>query len=107
MTTDINRIKITCPRCGAEYLPSELFIPKFVFGKPTDIERTDTGKLLWCDGQDMDLQETYKCDYCNKPFEIKAIIKFESYIDDRKDFTSDYSTSLKVKKYTLFDNDKH
>ena len=32
---------ITCPFCGKEYLPAEIFIPKVFFGNPQIIYRND------------------------------------------------------------------
>ena len=32
-------IVITCPHCGREYLPAEIYVPDAFFGKPSDIEK--------------------------------------------------------------------
>ena len=58
--------KIKCPDCGAEYLPAEIFYPDEFFGKPNSIEKDVYGKLLFFNGNDMNLTETYRCDYCGE-----------------------------------------
>ena len=96
---------ITCPYCKAEYLPSEIFVPDGFFGRPTDIEKTSDGKIIQYLGTGMDLKEEYKCDCCNKKFKIQSTIKFTTTeLESKLDFDEDYSTSLKVKKYSLFED---
>lgn len=65
-------IFITCPYCGTEYLPSEIYNPKCFFGHPEGVERTYDGKIKASYGKSMDLKEEYKCDCCNKVFYINA-----------------------------------
>jgi DNA-directed RNA polymerase subunit RPC12/RpoP len=86
--------KISCPNCGAEYLTSEIFIPSFVFGKPTDIIKDEDGKILDCGGQEPDTTETYICDYCGKGF--KAVVKLQYYVTTDKvaNFEEEYVSSL-------------
>lgn len=72
----INIVKIKCPHCDQEYLPGEIFIPKYLVGQPKNIERDIEGKILWYDGINPDLKEVYVCDKCNKKFEINAKIDF-------------------------------
>ena len=61
--------KITCPYCGREYLPAEIFYPKSVLGNPYDIQRDYTGKILDYFDDTYDNTETYVCDVCNSPSE--------------------------------------
>lgn len=103
MFKDNDIIKINCPNCGMEYLPSEIYIPKHFFGSPKDIERTYDGKIIQFDGTSIDTKEEYKCDGCGKSFYINAQIKFQSYLDEKIDFDTDYSTPLKIKKFSLFE----
>lgn len=90
---------ITCPNCGAEYAPCEIFMPDSFLGKSKFIEKDIQGKIIFNDS-DMCLDESYTCDKCNAPFKVFAKVSFASQPDTVHDFTSDYSTPLK--KTTLF-----
>lgn len=94
-------IYIKCPNCGREYLPAEIYIPNYFFGKPTHIERdANTGKIINFYGTDMDLNETYQCDRCNVPFKITARLQFQTVEQDKYNFDKDYST--KIRKQQIF-----
>ena len=42
----MKRTVITCPRCGAEYLAQEIYLPTAFFGKANYIEKSeDTHKI--------------------------------------------------------------
>ena len=41
---------IECPKCGYEYLPAEIFVPKYYFGTPENIERDEHGKIINYEG---------------------------------------------------------
>lgn len=75
--------KIVCPCCGAEYLPSEIFIPQEVLGKSNfELDKTRIGHITDNNSiKDMDLQETYQCDYCERIFRVKMKVKFETDCD--------------------------
>ena len=83
---------IKCPKCGWEYLPEEIFIN--VLGKPKNVLRDKDGRILFFDGESMELQETYICDNCNCTFisEIKPL--FETRVDVNHDFSEDYSVKI-------------
>lgn len=70
-------ITISCPVCGREYAPSEIFIPKYFMGNIKDKVLDENGKIELFNGTDMDLSETYICDGCNNTLKIKADIKFD------------------------------
>ena len=90
--------RITCPNCGCQYLPAEIYIPKNFFGNPVEVEREATsGKIQYFFGSDMDLEEKYICDRCGQPFKVKAFVRFNT---EGTNFNEDYSTTLK--KNTLF-----
>lgn len=38
--------KIICPKCGAEYLPSEIYFAEDLIGKQKNIVKNDEGKIL-------------------------------------------------------------
>lgn len=105
MLKDKEPIKITCPYCGQEYLPAEIFIPNSFFGRPEDIERSYDGKVVDFNGTDMDLKEQYKCDCCGETFNIDTQIKFiASKRDEKYNFNQDYTSEIKIKKYSLFED---
>lgn len=93
-----NSVVITCPHCGCEYMPVEIFIPNSFFGKPLEIEKeATTGKIQYYLGNPMDLTEKYICDRCNQPFKIKTQLKF---FTEGIDFNTEYKTQ--IKKQSLF-----
>ncbi len=69
---------IKCPFCEAEYLPGEIFMPNYSLGAPKEVERDFTGKLLYFDGLEQDLKETYTCEYCNNRFDVYAKINYRT-----------------------------
>lgn len=85
---------ITCPKCGKEYLPAEIFIPKAFFGKPEIINRDENGKIISFSGTSLDVCEKYCCDNCDSEFEIVSKISFDSYIDEEFDFDFDYERKI-------------
>lgn len=92
---------ITCPNCGAEYLPREIYIPDAFFGKDPDIEKDcTTHTIIYDGGKPLGLNESYICDYCNTPFIVKAYIRFNVEEDVRHNFNKLHVTSLK--KNSLF-----
>ena len=74
----MEEVVIKCPCCGAEYLPSEIYIPEVFFGKPTEVVRDSAGKIDFHFGTDMDLDEEFICEYCSTHFKIKAKLSFET-----------------------------
>ena len=87
-------IVITCPKCGREYLPAEIYIPKEFFGAPDIIQRDTEGKVVDTSGTDMCLVDTYCCDSCSATFNVKADITFTTELDDENDFSSDYVSKI-------------
>ena len=67
---------LKCPYCEAEYLPGEIFLPRYFLGEPKDVERDYAGKLLYYDGLEQDLKESYTCDYCKETFDVTAKINY-------------------------------
>lgn len=94
---------ITCPKCGKEYLPAEIFIPKAFFGIPEIINRNEDGKIVSFSGTTLDTSESYCCDKCDTEFEIVSKISFESYVNDEFDFDVEYerkiSSGLTLKEF--------
>ena len=101
---DLNKsMFITCPICGAEYLPCEIFIPNAFFGRPKHIERDETHKIIHIIGPDMNTTEQFICNYCNNPFRITSKISFIAKSEMKFNFDDGYSTVLK--KPSLFLNE--
>ena len=42
---------IKCPYCDAEYFPAELFYRDDLLGRPTDIEKSHFGEILYSSGK--------------------------------------------------------
>ena len=91
---------ITCPKCGREYLPAEIYIPDSFFGRPEYIKREIDGSILDYAGTSLDTEERYSCDNCKTIFKINAKVSFDTVIDDKADFESEHVTSLKP-RFTL------
>lgn len=83
---------IKCPKCGAEYMAAEVFLPNDFLGKPFNIVKGLQHHILAYDGEDMNLEEEYQCDYCDTKFKVKATVSFktEEYTDL---FDDEYYTS--------------
>ncbi len=95
---------ITCPHCGMEYLPAEIFVDRAFLGRPTDIERDPYGKILTFQDKTLDVNEEYKCDNCGREFKVTAKVSFKSFIDEDDEFDTEYVSPLKEKKLTLFED---
>ena len=89
----INNV-IKCPRCSYEYLDSEIFIPKYFFGKPSYVRRDGNGKILHVSGLDPQHFEVYRCDNCNTTFKVNASIEFSTEIDDIHDVYYEHETYI-------------
>lgn len=92
---------IKCPYCNWEYLPGEIYLPKYFLGQPTDIFRLVDGKIDYEFGTPQDLTEHFICDKCNKPFTVSASITYKVTKDDQFDFDSDYTSELFKDRLTL------
>ena len=94
-----NLVTITCPSCGRQYLPAEIYIPDEFFGKPNNISRFVDGSIDTFYGKSMDLNEWYVCDLCETKFNVKARIKFDTSLEN--EFDPIYRTVLKKPSITL------
>lgn len=88
---------IKCPICGAEYMPSEVFIPESFFGKQTEVIRNPDGTMNFYIGDDMDLVEEFICETCSSKLKINANLSFNvTCVDDT--FDEEYEEAInKVK----------
>lgn len=87
-------VKVCCPKCGCEYLPGEIYVPDRLVGQPKDIERTPDGKILLHDGTDQDIEETFVCEKCGKPFKVIAHMFFETVYEAKRDVLESYTEPL-------------
>lgn len=92
---------ITCPNCGTEYLPEEIFVPVGFFGKPCDIEKDSNGKIKDFYGKSLDTKEVYTCDCCDTTFKVTAKVAFKSEVYNKATFHEYYTTPLFEQKLTL------
>ena len=94
---------ITCPKCSAEYLPAEIYLPTSFVGNPRYITKDYKGSLLDFSGESMDLKEKYICDKCNTAFKVFAKVNFKTFIDEPNDFNNDYCSPL-FEQLSLFED---
>ena len=81
--------RIRCPYCGAEYVPSEIFMPETLLDKSNIIDKDANGKIENVEGQEAELSESYICDYCNKEFVVEASIVYkERMIDIEEEYVT-------------------
>jgi DNA-directed RNA polymerase subunit RPC12/RpoP len=94
-----NKIKIKCPHCGYEYLPAEIFYPDSLLGKPEDISRDEKGKIIFYNGESMDLSEDFVCLNCGCTFKVDGTINFTTKELEQSDddFEEEYSVRLDKK----------
>ena len=86
---------IECPHCKYEYLPAEIYLPKYFFGTPKNIKRDVNGKIVHYDGTSVDLFEVYKCDNCNTEFRVAAKLQLTTDTPYFACFNEEYVTPLK------------
>lgn len=87
---------IRCPHCNYEYLPAEIYFPKYFLGNPSEIIRDEAGCILGYQGKDMDTVEQYCCDNCKQLFNVDASITFKTtIIHDMFEIDDDFKDVLK------------
>lgn len=97
MSNQIKTPIITCPHCKAQYLPCEIYMPEYVFGKVDDLVKDPEGRIIYTDYQENwepDNIEHYVCDFCNKPFVIEASMSFKTKAEKEELDFSNLETSL-------------
>ena len=88
---------IKCPWCGTEYVPSELFNPTDLEGKPESILKDALGKVIFVDypeGYSPEQTTKYVCDTCNKPFLVEPTVSYKVKKEASELDFSDTSASL-------------
>lgn len=84
---------ISCPHCGAQYTPDELFVRGEMLGKSKNVIKDALGKILYVEYADEsdepNFVTSYICDNCNKSFVVEASMSFKSKKEDSiTDFTN-------------------
>ena len=96
-------IVVKCPKCGREYLPTEIYLPNVFFGQPKNIVRDLDNKIILVD-DNMNLVEEYICDDCNTKFKVTANVSFKTDIV-KDDFENEYVSELyQNERYSLEEN---
>lgn len=67
---------ISCPHCGYQYLPGEIFDPKYFLGQPHNVVRNVNGEILGYEGIQMTDMESFICDHCGEEFKVYAKVSF-------------------------------
>lgn len=94
---------IRCPKCGYEYLASEIFYPESLLGSCSDILRDENGKILLLpNGEEPCLEEEWECDNCGCQFKARIDMKGYSIYNQNYDFSEDYVISNDEDKEKLF-----
>ena len=97
-------IVITCPNCGREYLPAEIFVPSAFFGRPMDIERLTGGEIEVFDGTTMDTSEEFTCEYCGEPFVVTTDIRFKTVKKSDLAMKEEYVSKVYPSRIALFED---
>lgn len=92
---------IRCPKCGAEYLPSEIMYPESLLGRETCVSKDSDGHIIFSDGEAPSYSDEYTCDYCGCTFDVKATVSYSSEVDSLHDFSRPYETKLHGDRMTL------
>ena len=85
---------IRCPKCSAEYLPCEIYIPDVFFGTARDIVRDEKHEIQQFIGASMDTSESYVCDFCSTRFKVVPRLQFISTVDEEANTADVYKVSL-------------
>ena len=85
---------LKCPVCGEEYLPGEIFYPKYIIGNPKNIIKNDSGKIEYWEDEDLVNTESYICDKCNTALKFNVNIDYSVEVDNKYNFNEESSTKL-------------
>lgn len=89
---------ITCPHCGHQYIPSEIFYPGDLVGEAKTVIRDALGKIIYQEYNaetEPALVEKYFCDNCDKPFIVEPVITYKVKKESEElDFTEKYVSLL-------------
>ena len=79
---------ISCPYCGYEYLPQEIFIPRAVFGCQDipRIIRDKEGKIRYYVGAEQDFTEKFTCNNCGNTFNVNLNLTYKATKETTDEF---------------------
>ena len=92
-----NWATITCPHCGRQYTPADIFMPGDLIGKPETVIHDALGKIIYVEYEDENepVSETrYYCDECDKPFIVEAVVTYKVRKEEEALDFSEQSVSL-------------
>ena len=86
---------IKCPFCGAEYSPSEIFMPGELIGKADNVIKDPTGRILYVErAEEPETTERFVCEQCEKAFVVEATISYKTRAEDEEADFGSLETSL-------------
>ena len=89
----VARKVISCPKCGRQYLPGEIFLPNNFLGQPEKIARDEKGNIINFEGIPMDLTaDRYYCS-CGQAFDVEATVTFK-VTPIKDEFEDDFVTKI-------------
>ena len=88
------RHRIRCPHCGAEYVPSEIFMGDEFLESPISVTRDSHGRIVVADGKEATMKASYNCDYCNRDFDVTAKVSFSVEKDEASSFDEETSIAI-------------
>ena len=83
---------IKCPKCGAEYTPSEIYIPNEFFSKEKVLK--DSDNKIVSSNKLLNTEEEYICDNCGTNFLVMAKVSFETDVTESNDNFDDEYVSV-------------
>ena len=92
-----NRLIITCPHCGAQYVAAEIFYPGELVGKSETVIRDALNKVIYqeyYEDEEPCQIERYVCDHCGKPFVVEPTVSFKVRKEEEENDFSNLSSSL-------------
>ena len=86
---------IKCPFCGAEYSPSEIFMPGELIGKADNVIKDPTGRILYTEwAEEPEATERFVCEQCEKTFVVEATISYKTRAEEEEADFDNLETSL-------------
>ena len=88
---------ITCPHCGYQYTPADIFIPGELIGKPETVIKDALGKIIYQEFSEDDepcAVEHFICEECGKPFIVEPVVSYKVKKEDEALDFSSLETSL-------------
>ena len=93
-----NWAAIRCPYCGAEYHPSEIFMPEDLTGHPRNVIKDPLGKIMfveWEEDGEPALVQKFTCDECGRTFIVEAAVTYKTtLVPEEEDFSTDSASLL-------------